>query len=43
LADPILAMIGAIVLFVLGAGAIVALVVYSAQAFLALFRSMRKF
>lgn len=36
MADPMLAMIGAITLFVLGAGAMMALLVYSTKMFLAL-------
>jgi len=40
MADPLLAMIGAITLFVLGAGAIIALVIYSVQGFLALYRKL---
>lgn len=42
MADPILALIGAITLIVLGAGALVALVILSVQGFLALFRAVLK-
>ena len=40
MADPLLAMIGALTLFVLGAGAIIALVILSAQAFAAALRAV---
>ena len=42
MANPMLALIGAITLSVLGAGAIIALVVLSAQGFLALGRAWLK-
>jgi hypothetical protein len=42
MASPILAMIGAMTLFVLGAGALVALVILSVQGFMALFRAVLK-
>lgn len=40
MADPLLALIGAATLIFLGSGAVIALVVMSAQMFLALFRSI---
>ena len=43
MASPVLAMIGAITLFVLGAGAIIALVICSVQIFYELFYGLWKF
>jgi hypothetical protein len=42
MADPLLAMIGAITLFILGIAAVIALVVETTQLFLALFKTILK-
>lgn len=40
MASPLLAMVGSIVIFALGVGAVISLCVLSAQGFMALFRSI---